>query len=371
MKQVSLLLLVFVLWEASTVNPLPGLTSGFGYGYDPVFDEPRAPVFKWNYGQRMTWTYPLNQESYLLPDELWAQNLPHVASSTEYTICKELRDYMSKKWHWSSWSIGFGFFSFSMAKASGLVKQLLSDKNSTLYIVDREFNLFLLTSWPYDTLKGQQNSALQDYINGVPGDPEQPGLPQAYDPVAYGKFIEEFGTHYVYRSRMGGMYTYYFKVSNELISKYSASWVQQQVSIAVSIYGVTLGFSWGHTKQTEKLDSEFQGKTVTTIQRRGGTQAAADRGFKEWYATLIDNPTMLKPELKPISDLCHNPTIKANMLRAITEYNNKQPQAKPKAVGPSDPDFFVPEDETEQFYSHEWLQERVRNYRAEHPEAGF
>jgi len=193
---------------------------------------------------------------------------------------------------------------------------MFRDHNVTLYYSQRLFKLFSMESWPYFSLTNQKSNLFETEVNQ---------LPKSYDEATYLRFVTMFGTHFCPQSGFGGEVNYIIAVNNTLFNKYSASWVQSQVSLQVSIYDVSFGFNSGKTRAKENVTQIFTSNSHSSIVYEGGTADAFEAGFKPWYKSVIQIPALIRSRLVPISDLVSDGTIRSNLYRAILKFLNTKP----------------------------------------------
>jgi len=303
-------------------QPMPGLQSGIGRGFDGISLESRAPVIDFHYNDQQRWSWPVTSKSYKVPDELFVTNNPEASWTEQNDIFRNLTSFINAQESWHKFGINLGFFSFSMGKKTKTVQKMFQDNNITLYMVERLFRLYTMESWPYFSLSGQDSNMFRRDVNQ---------LPLQYDEQTYLRFVTMFGTHYCPQSGFGGTVTYFIAVNNTLFNKYSSTWVQTQVSLQVTIYDVSFGFNSGKTKATEKVDQVFTSNSHSETVYEGGTADAFAAGFKPWYKSVIQIPGLVNSRLVPLSQLVSNPTIRANLYKAIVKYLNTKPK---QAIAP-------------------------------------
>ncbi len=78
MKQVSNLAKAKItkLGANAEGEPMKGLNSGIGRGYDVVEERVRAPVYTWTYNDGNAWVSPFDGTTYLYPDQLFETDVP-------------------------------------------------------------------------------------------------------------------------------------------------------------------------------------------------------------------------------------------------------------------------------------------------------
>lgn len=306
---------------------IPGLAAGLGRGIDVRTGDVRAPIVNFHYSYQNRWTNPYNMKTYLVPDELELANTPGSYYEKTNHIIQNMTAYQELQKQWHHLSIGIPFiFAFQNNKETGAIKELLRNSDMTIFMADTTFSFYEMQMWPYDLLEGQENSRLTKMIATLP-----PRRSTADEKEQYSRFIRTFGTHYNVQSKFGGEVMFLIAVENSLFYSKSVEWVHRQVSLSFQIYYVNFGFSSEHVSETEKIDSQFtkHSKSVTIV--KGGSDSAATNYTKQWFATTIDNPAVIRPTLVELSALITD-SVKSGLLHdAIIEYLSAPQAALPTA----------------------------------------
>lgn len=304
---------------------IPGLNAGIARGIDVRTGDLRAPIVNFHYSYQNRWTNPYNSKTYLVPDELEISNTPGSYYEKTNHIIQNMTAYQELQKQWHSLSIGIPFiFAFQNNKETGVIKELLRNNDATVFMAETNFAFYEMQMWPHDLLEGQESSRLTKMIATLPSSRKT-----ADEKSQYSRFINTFGTHYNSQSRFGGQVMFLIAVENSLFYSKSVEWVHHQVSLSFQISYLQFGFSSEHTKNDEKVDSQFtkHSKSVTIV--KGGNDNTATHNSKEWFPTTIDNPAVIHPNLVELSALIKDP-VKSGLLHdAIIEYLKKPEAALP------------------------------------------
>jgi len=295
---------------------IPGLASGLGRGIDVRTGDVRAPIINFHYTYQNRWTNPYNSRTYLVPDELEIANTPGSYYEKTNHIIQNMTAYQELQKQWHHLSIGIPFiFAFQNNKETGAIKELLKNNDVTVFMADTNFAFYEMQMWPYELLEGQENSRLTKMIATLPSQ-----RTTAADKEQYNRFIRTFGTHYNAQCKFGGEVMFLIAVENNLFYTKSVEWVHRQVALSFQLYYFNFGFSSEHASETEKIDSVFtkHSKTVTIV--KGGNDNTATTNSKEWFATTIENPAVIRPTLVELSALISDPVKSALLHDAIIEY---------------------------------------------------
>lgn len=305
---------------------IPGLNAGIGRGYDIVYGKTKGPIIQWHYDQKNTWSFPLDGNVYSFPDEVWVTNTPDSIYTSSNYIFRNLTDFIHQEFSWHSMTFGIpGIFYFGGTKETKIVDKFFRDRNSTVYLIDRQFDMYSISCWPYSILNGQSQSVFSQMVDK---------LPTNYDDVAYNNFIKVFGTHYIPETAFGGHFYYLISVNNTLYERYSSKWVYEQVGFEVNLYDVGFGFTKVSNNSQTKVDREFIKNSEILVQWVGGIAGEEGensnniKNFKTWYESVIKSPAMLNPHYVSITDLISDPIKKTNLENAIKKYLNTPPKVQ-------------------------------------------
>lgn len=300
-------------------DPIPGLSSGIGRGFDIISGEVRAPIINFNYALGNKWTNPYTGKTYGVPDELAIANTPSATMDRTSNIVRNISEYTSLQEKWHHISIGIpGFIGFHDDKESGAVEHLLESGNKTLYMSSRDFTFYEMEMWPYFLLENQESSHFSHMLNALPlnrNTPEQK--------LQYEQFVQAFGTHYMQQTKFGGHLAYFCAVNNTLYSKYTADWVYHQVSLEVQLSDWHFGIGEGKNTSEIIIAQDFESNTDTEILRKGGKIESGQRYSKEWFESTLENPTYITPVLQPLTSLLPsdvNPSKRKALQETIDEY---------------------------------------------------
>ncbi len=148
-------------------------------------------------------------------------------------------------------------------------------------------------------------------------------LPSAFnesDIDIWQDFINDFGTHLVVSSQMGGQVwaeTWYEKC---LTYEHTEVWVEEQVTRTfIGIFGED-SFSESHTLH---IDEQFKQYSIFASQLLGGTESIAPEKWQEWAPTVKDDPRPISYRLIPLYELLPE-GAQRSALRAAIEYVAQQ-----------------------------------------------
>lgn len=152
-------------------------------------------------------------------------------------------------------------------------------------------------------------------------------LPAKYDNASYSNFIQEWGTHYMSTSQMGGsaLMTQYFHEC--FLTQYGGNYVYKQSSS--SFFGIFKSNS-GSSSGYNHTDTNYKVWSNSTIKLLGGSSDKygalnwtntinADQ-VQDWEDSIKDNMVPLSFSFQPLHSLITDATVKANVERALTEY---------------------------------------------------
>lgn len=316
-------LFVAALCGVFALDPIPGLDSAVGRGFDVVQGETRAPIINFHYTFGNTWTNPFTGAKYSVPDEFTVTNSPSGTRRESNEIIRQIHEYVNMRNSWSSFSIGIpGFLGFGKSKQQGHVQELLNEGKNTIFFAYRKFAMYEMNMWPYSILEGQSNSRFAQMVNRLPYSRSTDEEKQAYR-----SFIQVYGTHYSPRAKFGGEANYMCAVSNEFMMKKTTDWVSKQASLYIKLMDIGIGISKGSNSTDIHIDKEFKENMKVKDDIRGGNFLESNP--TAWLDSIGYNPVILDPTLAEISELMPDPKRSALLHDAIYEYlqeNTKKSQ---------------------------------------------
>eukprot|EP01029_Cantina_marsupialis_P009795 TRINITY_DN2261_c1_g1_i2.p1 TRINITY_DN2261_c1_g1~~TRINITY_DN2261_c1_g1_i2.p1 ORF type:complete len:641 (-),score=162.60 TRINITY_DN2261_c1_g1_i2:378-2300(-) len=129
-------------------------------------------------------------------------------------------------------------------------------------------------------------------------------LPTTYssyaDKTAYAAFVQHWGTHYIKCSAVGG--------SIQQLHKTDYSYTHSQMGTQITRkfhYDTGINVSTGNYDPSHKpsVDATYKKVTQTNNNCYGGNIAQCNRNYSAWLNSVASNPTVLKVQIAPISEI--------------------------------------------------------------------
>ncbi len=281
-------------------NLVPGAEI-VGYGYnifgDYSFDSAIRPLFK--LGAPSPWVAP-SGKTYDLPTNVPAPG--GSGSSASASFFATASDFVSYFQGSASVSGSVCAFSASFSSSYSTSQQVSSSNSWALVNAD-------LVSWHVGI-----NYSPEILLDEVKNDPDWKALPQTFDPndrantLAFYRFFQKFGTHFISNVVVGGSLYYYFAVSRD--ANYSAE--QIETSASAEYHGLICSAqaeaqaNWGHCAQGWTSNRQSHAVTVPAtagvIDWVNPPDGAYDQngGFASWKTEVTNNPSRCKFSLTPI-----------------------------------------------------------------------
>ncbi|XP_068107017.1 complement component C6 [Hyperolius riggenbachi] len=171
-------------------------------------------------------------------------------------------------------------------------------------------------------------------------------LPLEYNYPLYSRIFDNFGTHYVTKGSLGGVYDLLFQydaeelknsglteaesrecVRTEIRRRYFIFFTKTEVRTSCATNKMSEKYAGSFVQSAEKSISFVKGGIAKYLAKLGFVKGGAlpeHKDFEEWKASTADSPEIVDFELKPIVDLIHGfpcaATKRYNLLRAFQEY---------------------------------------------------
>jgi len=151
-------------------------------------------------------------------------------------------------------------------------------------------------------------------------------LPAGYDPTAYRRFLKAWGTHYFTRALYGCQFNMTVTFDNKFVETRNVNWATKQLDATIKVKEIQFGIKTEKVVNKSQIDGDFYEGSKAIAHARGGDESkfVVGKDFEGWLTTCATLKAALVPysEVEPITELAPNPTIKANLRRAIIEYGN-------------------------------------------------
>jgi hypothetical protein len=312
----------------STPNaiPIPGVSNaGLGQGFDAKRGEYKLPVgASLTYSQEKQWYDPIQQETFLIPDELDFSDTPCACFREKSWMIQNATAAWTSETDWWGISVGYGTTSYSVGVSfSQLVANIRSELHNFTWgatLVDRSQELYALD---FATTIPNLSPMFMQAVNSLPATGGQ----------AYTTFLAYWGTHYISGAKFGGHCNFTVTYDKSLTTTKSQHYVDDQIGIQVSIMmksqGISFDIGMGLDSGSGEIhiDTLFKDNSVHAYECVGGDLdylAAGD--YESWRASLRKNPAMIphSQRLRPISDLVMDPTRRALLKTAVDSYMNQK-----------------------------------------------
>ncbi len=287
----------------SIPNLVPGAEM-LGYGFNIFaaysFDSAILPLF--DLGQPSDWTAP-SGKVYSLPQYVTRPGGSSAgASSQAFATSSEFTSYFQ-----GSASVAGSIGAFSGTFSSTYSQ---SQRDSSTYswgLVESDF-----IAWQVGL-----DYNISRVFDEVKNDPDWKALPATFNPqdeqnvLAFYRFFQKFGTHFISRVAAGGALYYYFAVATS--AKYNASQIAASASFEYN--GLTAktqaqatanwqncAASWTTNRQSHAMTVPATTGVIRWVNPPTGSYDQ-DGAFAEWSTEVVQNPSRCKFMLTPIWSL--------------------------------------------------------------------
>ena len=288
--------------QAQAMNNLVPGAEIVGYGFDIFGDYSFDSAIKllFDLGKPSTWTAPSGKK-YDLP-----ANVPTPggsSSSARASYFASASDFVS--YFQGSASVSGSVCGFSATFSSAYSTSQQDSSSNSWALVDAD-----VISWHVGI-----NYSPTIVLDEIKNDPDWKALPQTFDPhnrentLAFFRFFQKFGTHFISNVAVGGSLYYYFSVSRD--ANYSAE--QIEASASAEYHGLICSAqaeaqaNWGHCAQgwTENRQSNAVTVPATSglvdwVNPMNGSYDQGGLGFGKWKQEVTDYPSRCKFSLTPI-----------------------------------------------------------------------
>jgi len=288
---------------------------GLGSLYNIVTEQLTFPAYEFHYNTSNT--VVINGNTYLIPDECFGFSSPIYTNDSRLLIVDTMQYYYNQ--YVMSWGISAGInidgvnLKAAFSRTTGQINAYLDDAVYSFSQNVLSWNQFVLEMWPGE---GQLDPQIQSYINK---------LPQEYEPSVYRQFLEDFGTHIIYKSVYGARVNFTALFHTNLTHTMGIKWVQNQISLSIGWMEFNVGINWQNFDNTTHIDNNFiENSDNLTLIVGGQPNVLQGQGFNAWWQTVQNNFAVLYPSssIMPLYEAVQDPVIAANLKKAIISYGN-------------------------------------------------
>jgi hypothetical protein len=170
-------------------------------------------------------------------------------------------------------------------------------------------------------------------------------LGDEYDEATYAKFINTFGTHFVSRVTMGGLWGQRSEISEESWSKMVQDGLDVKEAASASGFGVAVSESF-ETDSQKQMAAEFSKKCSDQKVYSIGAKPPSDDKAETWAQSTITSPAPISMKLEQLDGLFEqsyglqvSDQVRANMQTALEGYCEKlKSEGKVESCDAPDPD---------------------------------
>jgi hypothetical protein len=196
----------FALFSCPSLPCVPGLSSS-GVGFNIVTGKPQFPVVAFSFSENRTWVSQETGQAFAVPDQAKVSSDPFTGTQSrtfrsEYEFSRHLTERAGLFWS------GLPFFSASEEMASA--RSMMNSGSSSFSSTEDSVSLHRISLVPETMLPTTSN--FQSIISK---------LPYQYDPVAYGTFVQTFGTHVLMDVTLGGKAAWQSSVASSYSKSYT------------------------------------------------------------------------------------------------------------------------------------------------------
>jgi len=259
----------------------------------------------------------VGNKNYLIPDGVSGASIHRAIAFNETRLTNTWSDYWTYAMSKTSISLSATFENVTLNAAftqtKGYINQLTKNGTRAFGYNGAVYLTFGLQ------FRGTRRPALDDdFVDNVKG------LPAQYDAAKYRRFIKAWGTHYFINARYGCEYNVTVSADKSFQEKKGSKWVQNELDLNIQFNEIKLGIKTDKLVNRSMLDGSFADGAKVDANARGGDESkfVLGKDFDGWLASCatLKTPILKYSEVEPITEVIDNPTIKANVRRAIIDY---------------------------------------------------
>jgi hypothetical protein len=288
--------------EATAISNLVPGAEMLGYGFNIFktysFNSAIQPLLK--LGAPVSWTSG-DGKTFNVPENVQTPGGSNSsASATSFETASEFNSYFQ-----SSASVSGSVGAFSSSFSTSFSSEQRNAQSHSWALVEADFH-----AWTVHL----QNRVL---IEGIAADEDWKNLPDHFNPrdesnvLAFFRFFQRFGTHFISRVSAGGTLYYYFAVQRS--SSYSSREIEQNAMAEyqglICSTKVEASRKWGSVSQnwTQNRQARAHAEPMTTavVDWVNPQAGSYDEGgqFAAWKQSVTQSPTRTTFGLTPIWDL--------------------------------------------------------------------
>jgi len=307
---------------ASPIWDIVGGQVGIGSLYNVVTEQLTFPAYEFHYDTQNTMV--INGQPYLIPDEVFGYSSPEYTNDSRLLLVDSLKYFFND--YVSTWGISAGInidgisLNLAFSHTAGQINAILNSSVNSFAQNILSWNQFVVEMWPGEA---QLSQHFQSYLDQ---------LPQQYIPSVYRQFVEEFGTHIIYKSCYGARINFTAQFHASLVDTKGIKWVQNQVSLAVGWMEFKVGINWQNFDNKTQIDNTFlENSDNLTLIAGGQPNVLQGQGFNAWWQTVDQDFAVLYPEssIMPLYEVVKDPVIANNLKQAIIAYGTGQAVVDP------------------------------------------
>eukprot|EP00743_Colponemidia_sp_Colp-15_P001115 GILK01001227.1.p1 GENE.GILK01001227.1~~GILK01001227.1.p1 ORF type:complete len:394 (+),score=68.29 GILK01001227.1:47-1183(+) len=302
---------------------MPGLSQSVGYTFNTVTEKPTSyPVYWFTYDMKCTFIDPSSKVEFKVPDQISIRNTPGTHDEDKSYLFHSRSEYVHTKISQITAGVTVrkdlleGSVQWSQTRY--LAEAGMKDDTRFMAYGERMLTFYELSVWPGFSLFPQ----MQMMINQLPTT-----YSSADDRLAYSKFINWFGTHYISGAKFGGMVNWTVTYEKHLEDYHKTEWVDTQLKLSLNFLKWNVSMDGGfHSNATDiKFDEDFKQMSDKQLDSLGGDATLKEKGdYNAWLASIPDNPSALPNtyRFQPISEIFQQADKRTAMEAAISDYIN-------------------------------------------------
>ena len=296
------LILVFTL-QVLALPEVPGLSYA-GVGFNAVNGQALLPVINFTFTKGKVWASAWTLALYSVPDQAKVSSDPYAGVQVNtFRSEVEYSHHLARQAGIDVASEDGPFFAASSEMR--FARDMMSSGNLSFTSAEDVFTLNRISLLPAAQLPVSLTfSAIVST------------LPAVYDPIAYGKFVDSFGTHVVVDVTLGGKASWMVSSDSSYSSKYTDFELQGNAQVSYDS-GFKLGIGTSYSREVPSFS--FLSHTIRQLKLRGG-DVTQENDFSQWIVGVPEQPAPVRLSLAKISLFVQNTTIALNIDRYIKSY---------------------------------------------------
>ncbi|CAF0806318.1 unnamed protein product [Didymodactylos carnosus] len=278
---------------------IPGMDV-VGCGYDIFSLETKSCLFDLTTNDNETWIDVFNDRiSYQVPDGYFVRGTKDLLMMSDTQFFDSYKQFITESYY-SSQNDDMGFFAFGASSDSTEIRTKYSRFYTHKYRMawhKRQVIWYTLAVASFPTPKFNAKTRLT--FDRLPTTFNSDNSTDNYN--KWQSFFDSYGTHFVVRSDLGGMFWAEDYFESCLIKKMTETWIRREIERRYWFFGTEKEIKETYNRQ---VSEEYKQNSISKFKIIGGLTAITPlKTIDDWMPTIKDQPSPVSYRLQPIYTL--------------------------------------------------------------------